>query len=127
MAMTTLARSATRQRAGRDIVMQVVVRVANLGLGVIVTARPVMAKRTQEERHHRACIDCEAHAASGQSSRDLPNREHVYRRDAKNPLSSWPHSCASRPPATSGRWFSRGSPSTSSTLPHAPALGSLAP
>jgi hypothetical protein len=50
-----------------------------------------------------------------------------YRRDAKNSLSSSPHSLASRPPPTAGRWFSRGSPSTSSTLPHAPALGSRAP
>jgi O-antigen/teichoic acid export membrane protein len=36
--MPTLARDATRQRAARDIVMQVVVRIANLGLGAFVTA-----------------------------------------------------------------------------------------
>jgi len=36
--MATLAHSATRQRAGRDILMQVVVRVVNLALGVLVTA-----------------------------------------------------------------------------------------
>lgn len=36
--MATLAHSATRQRAGRDILMQVVVRVVNLALGVFVTA-----------------------------------------------------------------------------------------
>jgi O-antigen/teichoic acid export membrane protein len=36
--MSTLARHATRQRAARDILMQVVVRIANLALGVVVTA-----------------------------------------------------------------------------------------
>lgn len=36
--MSTLARHATRQRAASDIAMQVVVRVLNLGLGVVVTA-----------------------------------------------------------------------------------------
>jgi O-antigen/teichoic acid export membrane protein len=36
--MSTIARHATRQRAARDILMQVVVRVANLGMGVVVTA-----------------------------------------------------------------------------------------
>jgi O-antigen/teichoic acid export membrane protein len=36
--MPTLARHATRQRAANDIVMQVVVRIANLALGVVVTA-----------------------------------------------------------------------------------------
>jgi hypothetical protein len=54
-------------------------------------------------------------------------RGRSYRREAKNSLSSSPHSCARRPPATSGRWFKRGSPSTSSTLPQAPAFGSAAP
>ncbi len=36
--MSTSARHATRKRAGRDIAMQVVVRVGNLALGVVVTA-----------------------------------------------------------------------------------------
>lgn len=36
--MSTTASQATRQRAARDILMQVVVRVLNLGLGVVVTA-----------------------------------------------------------------------------------------
>jgi len=36
--MPSLARHATRQRAARDILMQVVVRVANLAMGVVVTA-----------------------------------------------------------------------------------------
>src|ERR1039458_4311501 len=36
--MPTLARHATRQRAVRDILMQVVVRIANLAMGVFVTA-----------------------------------------------------------------------------------------
>lgn len=36
--MPTLARHVTRQRAASDILMQVVVRVANLALGVVVTA-----------------------------------------------------------------------------------------
>jgi O-antigen/teichoic acid export membrane protein len=36
--MSTLARHATRQRAASDIAMQVVVRVMNLALGVVVTA-----------------------------------------------------------------------------------------
>ncbi len=36
--MSTLARDATRQRAASDIAMQVIVRVFNLGLGVVVTA-----------------------------------------------------------------------------------------
>ena len=35
---TTLARDATRQRAARDILVQVVVRILNLALGVFVTA-----------------------------------------------------------------------------------------
>jgi len=50
-----------------------------------------------------------------------------YRREAKNSLSSSAQSSASRPPATSGRWFRRGSARTCSALPQAPALGSLAP
>jgi O-antigen/teichoic acid export membrane protein len=36
--MPTLARETTRQRAGRDIAMQVVVRIGNLALGALVTA-----------------------------------------------------------------------------------------
>jgi O-antigen/teichoic acid export membrane protein len=36
--MSTIARHATRQRAARDILMQVVVRILNLALGVVVTA-----------------------------------------------------------------------------------------
>jgi len=36
--MSTLARHTTKQRAARDIVMQVVVRIANLALGAVVTA-----------------------------------------------------------------------------------------
>jgi O-antigen/teichoic acid export membrane protein len=36
--MSTLARHTTKQRAARDIVMQVVVRIANLALGGVVTA-----------------------------------------------------------------------------------------
>jgi O-antigen/teichoic acid export membrane protein len=36
--MSSPARHATRQRAGRDVLMQVVVRVFNLALGVVVTA-----------------------------------------------------------------------------------------
>ena len=36
--MPTLAREATRQRAASDILMQVVVRVVNLAMGVVVTA-----------------------------------------------------------------------------------------
>ena len=36
--MSTLARETTRQRAARDIVMQVVVRIANLAVGAVVTA-----------------------------------------------------------------------------------------
>ena len=45
----------------------------------------------------------------------------------KKSVSSAAHSAASSPPATAGRWFSRGSPSTSSTLPAAPAFGIGAP
>jgi O-antigen/teichoic acid export membrane protein len=41
--MPTLAREATRQRAASDILMQVVVRVLNLGLGVVVTGLLVRA------------------------------------------------------------------------------------
>ena len=41
--MPTLARDATRQRAASDILIQVVARVVNLGLGVIVTALLVRA------------------------------------------------------------------------------------
>ena len=36
--MPTLARNVTRQRAASDIIMQIVVRVANLALGAVVTA-----------------------------------------------------------------------------------------
>jgi len=36
--MSTVARTANRQRAGRDIVVQLVARILNLGLGVVVTA-----------------------------------------------------------------------------------------
>jgi len=36
--MSTLARHATKQRAARDIVMQVIVRIGNLALGAFVTA-----------------------------------------------------------------------------------------
>ena len=49
------------------------------------------------------------------------------RRKAKNRLRSSALSLARSPPATSGRWLRLGSPSTSSTLPQAPALGSAAP
>ena len=48
-----------------------------------------------------------------------------YRRERKNARSSSAHSSASSPPATSGRWLSRGSASTSRTLPAAPAFGSV--
>jgi len=41
--MPTLARHATRQRAAHDILMQVVVRIANLAAGVFVTALVVRA------------------------------------------------------------------------------------
>jgi hypothetical protein len=51
----------------------------------------------------------------------------AQRRSAKNARSRSLDSAASSPPATSGRWLSRGSPSTSSTPPAAPALGSSAP
>ena len=46
------------------------------------------------------------------------------RRAAKKARSRSPASSASSPPATSGRWLRRGSASTSSTLPAAPAFGS---
>ena len=36
--MPTIARDVTRQRAGSDILMQIVTRVANLALGTFVTA-----------------------------------------------------------------------------------------
>ncbi len=49
------------------------------------------------------------------------------RRSAKNSVRSCFERSASRPAATWGRWLRRGSPSTSSTLPAAPALGSGAP
>ena len=49
------------------------------------------------------------------------------RREPKKSVSSAAHSAASRPPATCGWWFSRGSASTSSTEPAAPALGSVVP
>jgi O-antigen/teichoic acid export membrane protein len=41
--MPTLARHATRQRAASDILMQVVVRIVNLAMGVVVTALVVRA------------------------------------------------------------------------------------
>ncbi len=41
--MPTLARETTKQRAARDIVMQVLVRIANLALGAVVTALVVRA------------------------------------------------------------------------------------
>lgn len=37
-AMSTTARHATRQRAARDVFLQIVARILNLGLGVVVTA-----------------------------------------------------------------------------------------
>ena len=61
------------------------------------------------------CCRCEASPADRQ------------RRDAKKLRSNDADSSARSPPATSGRWLSRASPSTSSTLPAAPALGSAAP
>ena len=36
--MSTLARETTRQRAARDIAMQVLVRIGNLAIGAVVTA-----------------------------------------------------------------------------------------
>ena len=48
-------------------------------------------------------------------------------RAAKNSCSTAPHSAASTPPMTSGRWFRRRSLSTSHNEPAAPALGSSAP
>jgi hypothetical protein len=59
--------------------------------------------------------------------RQADDRQALPRRSAKNRRSSSEERSASSPAATSGRWFSRGSPSTSSTLPAAPALGSSAP
>ena len=50
----------------------------------------------------------------------------LHRRLPKKPVSSPAHSAAKRPPATSGRWFRRGCARTSSTLPAAPAFGSVA-
>lgn len=50
-----------------------------------------------------------------------------YRRSAKKARNSSPQSSARSPPATCGRWFSRGSARMSKTLPAAPALGSAAP
>ncbi len=50
-----------------------------------------------------------------------------HRREAKKSVSSAAHSSRSSPPATAGRWLKRRSPSTSSTLPAAPALGSAVP
>jgi O-antigen/teichoic acid export membrane protein len=41
--MSTLPSQATRQRAARDILLQVVIRIANLALGVVVTALVVRA------------------------------------------------------------------------------------
>ena len=49
------------------------------------------------------------------------------RRAAKKSVSSSAHSAASTPPSTAGRWLRRGSASTSSTLPAAPAFGSAVP
>ena len=49
------------------------------------------------------------------------------RREEKKSTSSAAHSSRSSPPATSGRWLKRRSPSTSITLPAAPALGSGVP
>ena len=54
-------------------------------------------------------------------------RQRRGRRALKNARRSSAHSGASRPPATSGRWLRRGSASTSSTLPAAPAFGSAVP
>ena len=51
----------------------------------------------------------------------------VQRRDPKKSVSSSAHSAASSPPATTGRWFMRGSARTSSTDPAAPAFGSVVP
>ena len=45
--MPTLARHVTRQRAASDILMQVVVRIANLALGVVVTALVVRTLGTK--------------------------------------------------------------------------------
>ena len=55
------------------------------------------------------------------------SEESAQRRVRKNARSSSPDSSASRPPATSGRWLSRGSARMSSTEPAAPAFGSTAP
>ena len=50
-----------------------------------------------------------------------------YRRALKKASSRAAASSASRPPSTWGRWFRRGSPRMSITLPAAPAFGSGAP
>src|SRR5439155_5126975 len=55
------------------------------------------------------------------------SRRAAYRLSAKKRRRRSADSPASRPPATSGRWLSRGSLSTSRTLPAAPAFGSSAP
>ena len=56
-----------------------------------------------------------------------PRARHAYRRELKKSISSAAHSGASRPPATSGRWFRRGSARMFRTEPAAPAFGSVVP
>ena len=57
-----------------------------------------------------------------------PSMPHAgQRREAKKSTSSAAHSARSSPPSTAGRWLKRRSPSTSSTLPAAPAFGSAVP
>ena len=61
------------------------------------------------------------------SARAVGAPARAQRRVPKKSVSSAAHSAASRPPASSGRWFRRGCERTSSTLPAAPAFGSVVP
>ena len=84
--------------------------------------QPLRSGRMQDARipasFHSQCI----RPAGGDEV--IVRDEAQSRREAKNARSRSAPSSASSPPATSGRWLSRGSASTSSTLPAAPAFGS---
>ena len=65
--------------------------------------------------------------AAGVGHVSVACRANAQRRVPKKSVSSAAHSSASSPPSSSGRWLRRGCARTSSTLPAAPAFGSVVP
>ena len=108
-----------------------------VAIAIILAERSIAVRRPPSSRSQTSVAATPWPQPTSSTRSAAPRRAHrpprptsrkrraIYsRRDAKKARSSSAPSSASSPPATSGRWLSRGSASTSSTLPAAPAFGS---